>query len=167
MPRNIVAEAENLMPKADREIESLLADLESRDAKLAKLESEIEATSAELKRRHSELAGRESDFGTRDEALQLRESEIESEGREKARRFMLDARNRVEEALALARLPEEEADPKRARQIVEEGLQVGVYTERLITVPGWLQVLGPALLGDTEAGAQAFVEAAERAGHHA
>ena len=123
MPRNIVAEAENLMPKADREIESLLADLESRDAKLAKLESEIEATSAELKRRHSELAGRESDFGTRDEALQLRESEIESEGREKARRFMLDARNRVEEALALARLPEEEADPKRARQIVEEGVR--------------------------------------------
>ncbi len=147
MPEAIVAEAETLMPKADRDIEALLADLGLRDAKLAELQEQVTTQSAELKKRHAELTARESEFRGRNDALQLREREVETEGREKARKYLLEARNKVEEALAEARLPVEQVDVRKARQIVEKGVREEADSIQELTrqmeARGW-RVKGPA-----------------------
>jgi DNA mismatch repair protein MutS2 len=67
----------------------------------------------------------------REAELKRREKDAEREGRKQARAYLLEARERVEEALGVARGAAEEAAAKEARRLVEEGVkEAGEALER-------------------------------------
>ena len=63
---------------------------------------------------------------------QRREREAERAARQQARAFLLESRQRVEEALGLARHAADDAAAKEARRRIEEGIQ-GESAERTET----------------------------------
>jgi DNA mismatch repair protein MutS2 len=67
----------------------------------------------------------------REAELKRREKDAERDGRKQARAYLLEARERVEEALGVARGAAEEAAAKEARRLVEEGVkEAGEALER-------------------------------------
>jgi DNA mismatch repair protein MutS2 len=123
LPDPVLALADELTPEHARSVEATLAELERREAELARREAEVEEARVRLdtaeavaRRDGEELAGRLT-------ALERREQETEREAREQARRFLLEARRRVEEALGVARAAVSEATAKEARRLVEQGVQ--------------------------------------------
>jgi DNA mismatch repair protein MutS2 len=123
LPDRVLAAAESLTPEAARTLEATLAELERREAVLTRREGEVADLEARLERDGSTLAGEREDIERRARELWEREQEQERAGRQQARQFLLDARKRVEEALALARAAVSEATAKEARRLVEEGVR--------------------------------------------
>jgi len=119
----VLAEAEAEVPEAERALESLLASVEERDrllrSRLATLE-ERETDAAALSDR---LAARAQRIGEREGVLTDLERTAERRAREEARAFLLQARQRVEQALQVAAGAAEEAAAREARRLVEEGIQ--------------------------------------------
>jgi DNA mismatch repair protein MutS2 len=92
LPEQVLARAEERVPKGERDVERLLADLEARDAALAARERETEAMAEEAQARAAKLASRER-------AVRDRERAAERESRKEARRFVLDARAEIERTI--------------------------------------------------------------------
>ena len=123
LPADVLAEAEAIMPAAQRTLEALLADLEAKTQEVERRERETEALRARLAAQAEASQARERDVETRERAAAAKERDLERAGREQARQFLLEARRRVEEALALARAAVSEATAREARRLVEEGVQ--------------------------------------------
>jgi DNA mismatch repair protein MutS2 len=119
---DVLAQADALTPEEARSLEAALAEVERREARLREIESETAALNARLERDRASLERRNAELSERLADLETRERESERSGREHARRFLLDARKRVEEALALARAAVTEATAKEARRLVEKGV---------------------------------------------
>jgi DNA mismatch repair protein MutS2 len=120
---DVVAEAERLLPEAVRSFEAALADLERREADLLRRE---DATASERLRQDAEalkLAEAREAVETREAAVGEAERELERSGREQARKFLLESRKRVEEALGVARAAVTEATAREARRLVEDGVR--------------------------------------------
>ena len=119
----ILADAEARVPDAERSLDALLAavegrerDLQAAQAGLAERTLEIESLSARLTFQQEAQAAREAE-------LKRKEKEADRAGRQQARTYLLEARQRVEEALASARAAGDETAAREARRSLEEGIR--------------------------------------------
>jgi DNA mismatch repair protein MutS2 len=122
LPPEVVADAESRTPAAERSLDAMLAEVERRVAETADRAAELEALAARLRRREGELAQRHETLAVQEGEVATRAADVEREGRQQARRFLLEARKRVDEALGVARAAVSEATAKEARRLVEEGI---------------------------------------------
>jgi DNA mismatch repair protein MutS2 len=123
LPPDVLDRAERRTPEAERSLDAILADVERRAAVVAARETELDTLAAQLGRRDGELANLRETLAERERAAATRTAELEREGREHARRFLLEARKRVEEALGAARAAVTEATAREARRLVEQGIR--------------------------------------------
>ena len=104
LPEAVLQRAEERLPHGERDVSVLLTDLEAREALLAEQEQRMEREQEKLRARLATVSDRE---------LKVRERERESErhARQEARRFLLEARGQLEQAIAEVR-----AQGERLRQ---------------------------------------------------
>ncbi|HMV33857.1 MAG TPA: Smr/MutS family protein, partial [Gemmatimonadales bacterium] len=116
---DVLAEAEAQVPDAERSLDALLAQVESRDRELSLREEELRVRLDLAEGRAAALAAQAEAQEIRDAALRKREREAEKSAREQARTFLLDAREKVEAAIARAGEAREES-AREARRAVEQ-----------------------------------------------
>jgi DNA mismatch repair protein MutS2 len=128
LPEDVLARAEERVPKAERDVDALLADLERRDEELARREREVSAMGDDLRDRAARVAERE-------QRVREREREAERAGRQEARRYLLDARAEIERTVRELRAAGAEAieeTARAARQNTERlAAEQGAALERL------------------------------------
>ncbi|MFN8980402.1 MAG: endonuclease MutS2 [Gemmatimonadaceae bacterium] len=118
LPDAVITRAEQRLPEGERDLAVLLADVEAREAALTDRERLMAREQEKLRSRLATVSDRE---------LKVREKERDAErsARQEARRYLLDARSRVEQAIAEIRArATAEADAledaaKAARRAVE------------------------------------------------
>jgi DNA mismatch repair protein MutS2 len=116
MPEELLARAESRLSQGERDMTALLEELESRERTLRERESDAEQILDDARTRFSRLSDRER-------RISDRERELQREGRREARRYLLDARATVEDAIRRLRAAgEEDLDEiaRAARRAVEE-----------------------------------------------
>jgi DNA mismatch repair protein MutS2 len=118
----ILADAESRVPDAERRLDALLAAVEEREGEMRQAQSALEERVLELDSLTARLQVQQESQTAREGELKRREKEAEREGRRQARAYLLEARQRVEEALAVARGAVDEAAAREARRLVEEGI---------------------------------------------
>lgn len=123
VPEPVLKEAVTLVPVGERAVDSLLAELESREEALRLAEAEANARQAEIVALEKQLSEQATEQDVREADLRRRLQESEREARAQARAYLLEARRRVEEALAVARAAVNEATAREARRLVEEGIR--------------------------------------------
>lgn len=170
---SVLARAEELLPEDERRLESLLQELEQREAELDARERELAGVRKLQLAERERLEALKADLELARCELEERARELERSGREQARRFLLEARRRVEEALALARAQVSEATAREARRLVEEGVRREAEElkrlEEAARRKGWTLKLGGGTKGaaggvkpEVPSGTRALVRAEER-----
>jgi len=92
LPEDVLQSAEARLPTGERDINALLAELETREQKLGERESESAAIAEDVRTRAHRVAERET-------ALRERERTAERDARREARRLLLDARAEVDRTI--------------------------------------------------------------------
>ena len=92
LPPAVIMRAEERVPKGERDVAALLAELETREKELAERERVAAADSESVRERGARIADRERNVGER-------EREIERASRRDARRYLLDARAEIERTI--------------------------------------------------------------------
>jgi DNA mismatch repair protein MutS2 len=92
LPENVLGRAEERVPKAERDVNALLADLEARETQLADREKQAAELAEDAQRRLHRLADRE-------ERVRAREREAEKQARQEAKRYVLEARKELERTI--------------------------------------------------------------------
>ena len=129
LPDDVLDRAEERVPKVERDVHKLLADLEARDDVLARREAQLDrlVTDAELQT---------GALDARERTLKEKERELEKESRKAARAHLLEARQTIEgviKELKAKGAAEIDAAAKAARRVVETQAQVqGRELERLL-----------------------------------
>ena len=118
----ILADAEARVPDAERRLDALLAAVEERERELRLRQQELEERTIELDSLNARLRVQEESQTVRDAELKRREKEADREGRRLARAHLMEARQRVEDALVQARGAVDDAAAREARRLVEEGI---------------------------------------------
>jgi DNA mismatch repair protein MutS2 len=118
----ILADAESRVPDAERSLDALLAAVEERQRELAAAQTALAERTVELDTLGARLAVQQEAQAAREAELKRREKDAERSGRQQARAYLLEARQRVEEALGAARSAADEA-AREARRLVEEGIR--------------------------------------------
>lgn len=116
MPAAVLARAEERVPRLERDLSALLADVERRSEALARSERAHGEAAEATGQRAARLAERERQ-------VQQRERDLERESRREARRYLLDARQEVERTIKALREAGAEAIEARAaeaRRAVEQ-----------------------------------------------
>jgi len=116
LPHAIIQRAEERIPRAERDVNALLASLEERDRALAAREQDVAASQESASARAKRLAERERN-------VRERERRVERESRQDARRYLLDARAEIERTIrSLKRSADDRLDDaaRQARRSVEE-----------------------------------------------
>jgi DNA mismatch repair protein MutS2 len=130
LPEDVLQAAEARLPTGERDVNALLAELESREQTLSEREKETEIISADAKARARRIAERES-------AVREREKNAERDARREARRLLLDARAEVdrtirelrESAAAAADEAAREARRRMEQLAAEEGRALSALEE--------------------------------------
>jgi DNA mismatch repair protein MutS2 len=120
--QEILAEAEARVPDAERRLDALLAAVEERERELRLTQQTLEERTIELDSQAARLGAQQESQTAREAELKRREKEADREGRKLARAHLLEARQRVEDALAAARGAADESAAREARRLVEEGI---------------------------------------------
>jgi DNA mismatch repair protein MutS2 len=129
----ILADAVARVPDAERSLDALLAAVEERQRELAVAQAALAERTVELDALSARLSVQQESQGAREAELRRREKDAERAGRQQARAFLLEARQRVEQALGAARSAADDA-AREARRLVEEGIrEQGVEMERAET----------------------------------
>ena len=116
LPDEVLGNAEERVPKVERDVNALLASLEAREAALTKLE----AAAAESLEGARDTAHR---LAEREARLREREIAFERESRQEARRYLLESRHEVERTIRELRqtvADQAEEAAREARQRVEQ-----------------------------------------------
>ena len=92
LPEDVLQRAEARLPTGERDVNTLLAELESREQELAEREKESAEISEDAKARARRVAEREA-------AVREREKNAEREARRDARKLLLDARAEVDRTI--------------------------------------------------------------------
>src|SRR6185503_20929616 len=92
LPDNVLERAEQRLPTGERDVNTLLAELESRERELSEKAKEAAEISEDAKSRARRVAERES-------AVRERERNAERDARREARRLLLDARAEVDRTI--------------------------------------------------------------------
>ncbi len=120
----ILADAEARVPDAERSLDALLAAVEERERELRVAQAALAEHVVDLDSLSARLGLQNESQTAREAELKRREKEAERQGRQQARAYLLEARQRVEEALGTARGAADEAAAREARRLVEEGIRV-------------------------------------------
>jgi DNA mismatch repair protein MutS2 len=104
-------------------LDELLAAVEERARVLAEEQAALEERRLESESLAARLALQAETQEARDTELRRREKDAERRAREQARAFLLEARQRVEEALGVARGAADDAKAREARRVIEEAVQ--------------------------------------------
>lgn len=116
LPEAVLQRAEERIPTVERDVNALLASLESRDRLLVERESEVADAARDAQARAQRLADRER-------AVRERERTAERESRKEARKYLLEARATIERTIRELRRASEaqsEETARAARQRVEQ-----------------------------------------------
>jgi DNA mismatch repair protein MutS2 len=116
LPNALIARAEERVPKGERDVAALLAELETREKELAERERLAAADSESVRERGERIAERERNVGDR-------EREFERVARRESRRYLLDARAEIERTIRELKGTETDAldeAARAARRRVEE-----------------------------------------------
>jgi len=123
VPEAVLQDAESQVPDNERSFDRLLADVEQRQRAQENRALELEARASDLEnlaaRLTLQLEGQES----REASLHQREREAERSARAQSRTFLLEARQKVEEAIARARAAVTDEAAREARRMVEEAVK--------------------------------------------
>src|SRR5690349_10408172 len=92
LPEHILDRATERLPKGERDVDALLADLERRDAALAEREREVSAADERVALEARRVADRMRN-------VRDRERELERQSRQDARRYLLEARAEIERTI--------------------------------------------------------------------
>jgi DNA mismatch repair protein MutS2 len=92
MPEDVLQNAERRVPDGERDVTVLLEDLERRQHVLSDRESSVDA-------RHESVAAREARVHAREQALRTSERDHERAMRHDARRYLLEARQEIEQVI--------------------------------------------------------------------
>ena len=120
----ILADAEARVPDAERSLDALLAAVEERERELRAAQGTQAERAVDLESLSARLALQNESQAAREAELKRREKEAERQARQQARAYLLEARQRVEEALGAARGAADDAAAREARRLVEEGIRV-------------------------------------------
>ena len=115
--------AERAMPKAERELDALLATVEARARELDAKQQELAARDQSMRADAERLDARAAELAAREREVKARAQSLEREAREQARAYLLEARKKVEEALGQARAAVDEATAREARRLVEKAIE--------------------------------------------
>jgi DNA mismatch repair protein MutS2 len=118
----ILADAESRVPDAERSLDALLSAVEERQRELAAAQAALAERTLELDALGARLSVQQESQAAREAELKRREKDAEKAGRQQARAYLLEARQRVEEALGAARGAADDA-AREARRLVEEGIR--------------------------------------------
>ncbi|HEV2083612.1 MAG TPA: Smr/MutS family protein, partial [Gemmatimonadales bacterium] len=121
--RDILDDAEARVPDAERRLDALLAAVEERERQLRAEQAAIAERTVELDSLAARLGVQEASQAAREAELKRREKDAEREGRRQARTYLMEARQRVEEALGAARGAADDAAAREARRLVEDGIR--------------------------------------------
>ncbi len=133
----VLAAAEALVPEAERNLDRLLAAVESRSELVAVRESAVAEREAELARRLADVTATAAEQAERDAALRQQEKQAERDRARQARAYLLEARKRVDAALALAQGAVDQASAREARRLVEQGVSAqNALLDEPATAPG-------------------------------
>jgi len=114
--------AERAMPKAERELDALLATVEARARALDAKAQELAARDQSLGADAEQLDTRGAELAAREREVKARAQSLEREARDQARAYLLEARKKVEEALGRARAAVDEATAREARRLLEKAI---------------------------------------------
>jgi DNA mismatch repair protein MutS2 len=129
--RDILDDAEARVPAAERRLDALLAAVEERERQLRSEQAAASERVLELDSVAARLSAQQTSQAAREAELKRLEKDAEREGRRQARAYLMEARQRVEEALGAARGAADEAAAREARRLVEEGVkEAGEALER-------------------------------------
>lgn len=120
---DVLTDAEARVPHAEKSLDELLASVEERARVLAQQQAQLEERRLESESLAARLALQAAAQDAREAELRRREKDAERRARGQARAFLLEARQRVEEALGVAREAADDARAREARRIIEEGVQ--------------------------------------------
>ncbi len=123
LPAEVIEDAGQRVPEAERNLDALLAAVETRQRELALQSDALEARTIDTDALAARLTAQHEAQTAREADLRRREKEAERRAREQARVFLLDARQRVEEALGTAKGAADDAAAREARRLVEEGIR--------------------------------------------
>lgn len=115
LPDEVLANANERVPKVERDVNALLESLEARESALTRLEAQATESRDSARDMAHRLAERET-------KLRKREVEFERESRQEARKYLLEARHEVEQTirdLRQAAAAQAEELAREARQRVE------------------------------------------------
>ena len=114
--------AERAMPKAERQLDALLATVEARARELDAKEQELAARDQSLRGDAEQVDARAAELAAREREVKARAQSLEREARDQARAYLLEARKKVEDALGRARAAVDEATAREARRLVEQAI---------------------------------------------
>jgi DNA mismatch repair protein MutS2 len=121
--RDVLDDAEVRVPDAERRLDALLAAVEERERQLRAEQAAAADRAVELDSLGARLSVQQESQDAREAELKRREKEAEREGRRQARTYLMEARQRVEQALGVARGAADEAAAREARRLVEDGIR--------------------------------------------
>ena len=109
LPEDVLERAEARVPMVERDVNALLQALEARDREMAVRERELAAAASDAAQRAQQLIERET-------RVRERERSVEKESRRDARKYLLEARQTIENTIRELRRGRDEASEDVARE---------------------------------------------------
>ncbi len=131
---DVLEEAEAAVPDAERSLDALLAVVEERGRDQMQREILLAERITESEGHAAALAAQAEAQTIRETTLKRREKDAERQGREQARQYLLEARDKVETAIAQAAAAGDGA--RDARRLVEQAAQAEAAALRELDRPG-------------------------------
>jgi len=138
----VLADAEARLGAEERSLDALLEAAELREQRLAADQIALGDRLADAERENARLAREAGLQSAREAELRAREKDAERKARQEARRFLLDARERVEAALGAAAAAQGEKEATEARRRLEAAIRLegealrGLEEPEPATTPG-------------------------------
>ena len=120
---SVLADAESRVSDAERALDRLLEAAEARVRALAADQDSLGERLATAERENARLALQAEQQQAREKELRARERDAERRARDGARRFLLEARERVEEALRAAARASDDRGATEARRLLEDAIR--------------------------------------------
>jgi DNA mismatch repair protein MutS2 len=118
----VLARAEQQVPERERALDALLHEVEQRDQAVRAREADVRAREEESASRLESIEAREQSAAEREKTLRRTEKDADSRAQRQAREYLLEARKRVESAMAAAVNARSELEAREARRTIEEAI---------------------------------------------
>jgi len=123
IPAPVLADAESRVSDAERSLDALLEAAEARERRLAADQVLLADRLADAEREQARLGAEAEHQRAREAALRAREKDAERKARGEARRFLLEAREKVEAAIRAAATAADEQAARDARRSLEDAIR--------------------------------------------